>query len=381
MTRRRIGGDLLVESLSALGAEVAFGVPGIHALAIWEGLRNGPIRTIGTRTELCAGFAADGYARSTGRPAPLLLSTGPGALNSLTALMEAASAHVPVVAISSQVPRAMLGRGRGYLHELDDQLASFEPVVKLATRAESIDAIPDVVARAWVAAQTPPSGPVYVEIPVDVLQAQAPGGSVGELPSAPALSAARREACAEAIRLLADAQRPVIWAGGGVIRSGAHNEVQALAERLDAPIATTYMGKGAISDDHRLSVGSGCDEAAFQELLAGADVVIAVGTELGAETTGQYGLQFGGRIIQIDAAGERIGASYPALALVGDARLTLRELLDQVQPRTAPGVDEEIRALRRRIDDGLMGQGESVSSGCWRRSRRRWATTGSGAGT
>src|ERR1700686_608204 len=111
----RIGGHVVVEGLASLGADVAFGVPGVHALAIWEALRTSPVRAYGTRTELCAGFAADGYARSSGRPAPLLLSTGPGALNSLSALMESASAHVPVVAISSQVPRAILGRGRGYL--------------------------------------------------------------------------------------------------------------------------------------------------------------------------------------------------------------------------------------------------------------------------
>ena len=107
----RIGGHLVVETLQALGAEVAFGVPGVHALAIWEALRTSPIEVYGTRTELCAGFAADGYARSTGRPAPLLLSTGPGALNSLTAVMEAAGSHVPVVAISSQIPPICSGAG------------------------------------------------------------------------------------------------------------------------------------------------------------------------------------------------------------------------------------------------------------------------------
>ncbi len=153
MTRRpvtaRTGGHVVVESLRALGAEVAFGVPGIHSLAIWEALRTSPIRAYGARTECSAGFAADGYARSCGRAAPLLLSTGPGALNSLTALMEAASSHVPVVALSSQVPRELLGRGRGYLHELSDQLASFAPIVKHAARVESSDAIADLLVQAW----------------------------------------------------------------------------------------------------------------------------------------------------------------------------------------------------------------------------------------
>ncbi len=104
------------------------------------------------------------------RPAPLLLSTGPGALNSLTAVMEAASSHVPVIAVSSQIPTGLVGAGRGYLHELPDQLASFRPLVKHAVRAGSADAIPEVLARAWQVAVTPPSGPVYVEIPVDLLR-------------------------------------------------------------------------------------------------------------------------------------------------------------------------------------------------------------------
>jgi acetolactate synthase-1/2/3 large subunit len=173
-TPRRLGGHVVAESLAALGAEVAFGVPGIHALPIWEALRGGPLRTLGFRTELCAGFAADGYARASGRPAPLLLSTGPGALNALTALMEAATAHVPVVAVSSQEPRALLGRGRGFLHELPDQRAVFAPVVKHAARAESVEGLPEALADAWRAALTPPTGPVYLEVPVDVLEGAPP---------------------------------------------------------------------------------------------------------------------------------------------------------------------------------------------------------------
>jgi acetolactate synthase-1/2/3 large subunit len=361
-TRTRIGGHLVVETLEALGAEVAFGVPGVHALAIWEALRTSPIAVYGTRTELCAGFAADGYARSSGRPAPLLLSTGPGSLNSLTAVMEAASSHVPVVAISSQIPTALLGRGRGYLHELPDQLASFAPLVKQASRASSAEAIPGLLARAWEVAMTPPCGPVFVEIPVDLLQGEtgvpAPGPrQIDVLRPAADVTAAAAE--------LSAAARPVIWAGGGVIRSGAQAELRALAERLDAPVATTYMGKGALPEDHPLSAGSGCDEAAFQELLSGADLVLAVGTELGAETTGQYAVRFDGGLIQIDAAPERIGATYRALGLVGDARATVRALLDELG-NTAGGDGagrQRVAAVHARIDAGLDGQGRELERG------------------
>ncbi len=351
---------MVVDTLEALGARAAFGVPGVHALAIWDALRTSRIRSVVTRTELAAGFAADGYARSSSLPAPLLLSTGPGALNSLTALMEAATAHVPVVAISSQVPRDLIGRGRGYLHELPDQLAVFAPLVKHAARAESLLAITDLLTEAWRIALTPPSGPVYVEIPVDVLTSQAGPARTGELDVEAPRPVAARESLADAAKLLSGAERPVIWAGGGVLRSGAREELQAVAELLGAPVVTTYMGKGALADDHPLAAGSGCDEAAFQELVAGADVLLCVGTELGAETTGQYKLRPAGQLIQLDAAAERIGTTYPARALVGDAKASLAELGELLAPRSDSEARDQVARVRSRIRTGLDAQGRET---------------------
>jgi acetolactate synthase-1/2/3 large subunit len=361
--KARTGGRLVAETLEALGTEAAFGVPGVHALAIWDGLRGSSVRTIGFRTELNAGFAADGYARATGKPAALLLSTGPGALISLASLMEAASSHVPLVAIASQIPRDLIGRGRGYLHELPDQIASFAPVVKWAARAESDAGIPELLGEAWRQALSPPTGPVYVEIPVDVLggetSVEAPGKQTGTYLIQPT---AREEARGEAIRLLNGAERPVIWAGGGVLRGRAWEEMAELARRLDAPVATTYMGKGAFPADDPLSAGCACDEAAFKELLEQADVVVAIATELGAETTAQYGLDFSGQLIQIDAVPERIGATYPALALVGDAVATLGDLLPQVEERTGDGAERAAR-VRERVAQGLAGQDRDLERG------------------
>jgi acetolactate synthase-1/2/3 large subunit len=162
--------------------------------------------------------------------------------------------------------------------------------------------------------------------------------------------------------LLTAAKRPVLWAGGGVARSGAWNEVRELAERLSIPVATTYMGKGSFPEDHELSVGSACDEKAFQELLGGADVLLCVGTELGAETTAQYGLELGGRVLQIDAAPERLGATYPALGLIGDARPILAALLELVGDRTADGA-ARAAVVRSRIEKGLSGQGRELERG------------------
>jgi acetolactate synthase I/II/III large subunit len=362
--RTRIGGHVVAESLESLGADTAFGLPGVHALGIWEGLRESPVRYVGFRTELNAAFAADGYARAGGKPAALLLSTGPGALNSLTGLMEASSAHVPLVAIASQIPRDLIGRGRGYLHELRDQRASFEPIVKWSARARSAEDVPELLAEAWRRAQTPPSGPVFLEIPVDVLTQETdvrPDGLDGSPPTPVVPVAARLD---EAARVLAGADLPLVWAGSGVLRSGAWEELRQLAEALRAPVVTTYMGKGAFPADHELSAGSACDEAAFRELVEEADIVLAVGTELGAETTQQYTLQLGGQLIQVDADAERIGVTFPAQGLVGDARATLAALLDRLPKREPDGrAEERARAVRERIATGLAGQGRTLESG------------------
>jgi acetolactate synthase-1/2/3 large subunit len=361
--KARTSGRLAAETLEALGAEVVFGVPGIHALAVWEGLRTTSMRTIGFRTELNAGFAADGYARTSGHPAVLLLSTGPGALVSLAALMEAATAYVPVVAIASQIPRDLIGRGRGYLHELDDQLASFAPIVKWAARVESVEEVPGRLAEAWDLALGPPTGPVFLEIPVDVLASETsvepPPRREGATVIYPSAAAGT---VADAGKLLNEAERPVIWAGGGVLRSSAWDELAELARLVGAPVATTYMGKGAFPEDDPLSAGSACDEAAFKELLEDADVVVAVGTELGAETTSQYDLNLSGDLVQIDAAAERIGSTYPALALVGDARSTLTDLLSHVEARTGDGAARAGR-VRERISRGLAEQDRELERG------------------
>jgi acetolactate synthase-1/2/3 large subunit len=360
--KARTGGHVVAETLESLGAEVAFGVPGIHALAIWEGLRTSRVRAIGLRTELNAGFAADGYARVGRQPAPLLLSTGPGALISLGALMEAASAHVPVVAIASQIPSDLMGRGRGYLHELPDQIASFAPVVKWTARAREPGAVPELLAEAWQHALTPPSGPVFLEIPVDVLNGETDtavdvgAGYIPPLPLPP-----ERE-LGEAARLLREAERPVLWAGGGGLRSGAEAELAELARRLDAPVATTYMGKGAFPEDDPLGAGCACDEPAFRVLLEEADVVLAVGTELGAETTAQYELTFRGQLIHVDAAPERIGATYPALGLVGDARAVLGALLDRIEARPGNGA-ARAASVRERIAERLEAQDRALERG------------------
>lgn len=356
---QRLGGDVVAESLKALGATAAFGVPGVHTLSIWEGMRRIGMRSVALRTETNSALAADGYARVLHSPAPLLLTTGPGALNSLMGIVESASAHVPVLAIASQLPREHMARRQGGLHEVPDQTASFAPLVKWTGRPTSCESIAGVIAEAWRQALEPPSGPVYVEIPWDLLDA--PTDAAAATPG-DALMPALREPPADLLdrvaALLDGAQRPVIWAGGGVVRSGAWDELAAVAERLQAPVATTYMGKDAIPYDHPLTVGAMCDDGPFSDLLTGADVLLCVGTELGEWTTQQYGLRFGGQMIQIDASAERIGATFPAMPVVGDARVVLSELARRVTQRPAADApDELIAQIRRTIRDGQAAAG------------------------
>jgi acetolactate synthase I/II/III large subunit len=337
----RIGGHVVAETLRSLGAEAVFGIPGVHALPIWEGLNATGLRVVGFRQELNAAFAADGHARVTGRPAPVVVSTGPGAFMTLAPLMEAFTAFVPVVVVSSQIKSSAIGKGRGELHETPDQMASFAPLVKWAARAETTQEIAPVLAEAWRRAASAPQGPVYVEVPYDVLRTP-----VSDSPTAidvtpetiPLPDGADLDRAAAA---LSAAERPLLVAGGGAVRSGATPELLELAERLDAPVATTYTGKGAFPERHPLALGSAWDDAPFAELVAAADVVLVVGSWFGYDLADRF-RSLSGTLVQIDAEPERIGIVHPALALRADAKASLQALLERVASRDA--VDGEARA-------------------------------------
>ena len=359
----RIGGHTVAESLAELGAEVVFGIPGVHALPIWEGLRTTELRVLGFRQELNAGFAADGYARVTGRPTPLVVSTGPGAFMTLAPLMEAFTAFVPLVVVSSQIRSEAIGKGRGHLHETPDQAASFAPLVKWTGRAERVEQIPEVLAEAWRRAATAPQGPVYVEVPYDVLNAPAGDQPVGPLDADPGPRALPPAADLDrAATVLAAAERPLIVAGGGAVRSGATTELLELAARLDSPVATTYTGKGAFPERHALALGSAWDDAAFRELVTGADVVLVVGSWLGYDVTDGFRLRLDGTLIHIDAEPQRIGLNLPALALPGDAKATLQALLDRVSAaRDSREGAARAAHVRTSVEQGLGAQPHPLS--------------------
>jgi acetolactate synthase-1/2/3 large subunit len=351
----RTGGDLVVETLAGLGATTVFGLPGQHALGVFDALRRSDLGYVGLRVENNAGFAADAYGRITGEAAPLLLSTGPGALTSLAALQEAAAASAPVLAVGSQVPRAGLGGGRhGYLHELPDQQASFRGVVKSVHPVRTQSQIPSAIAEAWESALTAPHGPVWVEIPQDVLLAATDLPVVTAVDAAPHDLPPRPELTAVAAGLLANAARPVIIAGGGVVRADASGKLRQLAERLDAPVVTTFGGKGAFPWNHPLSLRSWLEDRHTTDFLEDADVLLVVGSGLGELSSNYHTFKPRGRVVQIEADLGKLESNHPALGIHADARLALSALLETVPERRDPTAADRVRTVlglvRERID-------------------------------
>ncbi|MGW1943482.1 thiamine pyrophosphate-binding protein [Streptomyces sp. NPDC001940] len=353
----RNGGDLVVETLHGLGASTVFGLPGQHALGMFDALRRSDLRYVGLRVENNAGFAADAYGRVTGEVAPLLLSTGPGALMSLAALQEAAAASAPVLAIGSQIPVAGLGGGRhGYLHELRDQQASFRDVVKSVHTVRTQSQIPSAIAAAWESALTAPHGPVWVEIPQDVLLAQTALPVVTAMDATPRDLVPRPELTAVAADLLSRAERPVIIAGGGVVRSDASGKLVALAEKIDAPVVCTFGGKGAFPWEHPLSLQSWMEDRHTTDLLEDADVLLVVGSGLGELSSNYHTFAPRGRVIQIEADAGKLESNHPALGIHADARLALSALLETVTERPDPSAPERVATLLAAVRERLDGQ-------------------------
>ncbi|MCY0942284.1 thiamine pyrophosphate-binding protein [Streptomyces antarcticus] len=366
----RTGGDLVVETLRSLGATTVFGLPGQHALGLFDAVGRSDLRLIGLRTENNAAFAADAYGRITGEAVPLLLSTGPGALMALPALAEAAAASAPVLAISSQVPAAGLGGGRrGHLHELRDQSASFRDVVKSVHTARTPSQIPSVVAEAWESALTTPHGPVWVEIPEDVLRAETVIPQVTGMDATPHELAPRPELTALASHWLAGAARPVIIAGGGVIRSDAAGKLRQLAERLNAPVVTTFGGKGAFPWTHPLSLQSWLEDRHMTDFLEDADVLLVVGSGLGELSSNYHTFFPTGRVVQIEADLGKLESNHAALGIHADARLALQALLETVPAREDPTAPERVRMVLADIAARLSTQDVGLEQGLLRSVR------------
>ena len=355
MTRN--GGDVVVETLTALGVSHVFGIPGQHALGLFDAIRRSDLTFVSSRVENNSAFGADGYSRATGEVGVVFLSTGPGALTALGALQEAYATGVPLLVIVSQVPRAGLGLRRGMLHQLDDQQRSAINVTKSTAVVRRAAEIPSLLADAWSLAQAAPAGPTWVEIPQDVLLEPADVPAVTSVVTAVAERPPRAELVDAAVALLNSAQRPVVLAGGGVRRSrGGPEALVNLAELLDAPVVSTVGGKGAIPFDHPLSAASWIEDRHTTALLEDADVLLAVGTAMGEVTSNYFTFAPKGRLIHVDAEPRVLEANHPGLGIHADAALALTAIAKQITRRGGGGGTDIARGLRDAVEDRLAGQ-------------------------
>ena len=321
------GGEAVVAALKALGVDTVFGIVSIHNVPTLDAIgRSGSIEFIACRHEQGAVHAADGYARASGKIGVALTSTGPGAANAMGGLFEANYASSPVLMITGQVETSEFGRGRGTIHQAEQQLTMLRTVTKRAEHIDRADDIAPVIMSVVLDMLSGRPGPGAIEIPIDQQYAAA---EVAELHAlAPRRTTPSTALLDKARELMSSAQRPLIIAGGGIGIANAGAELTKLAETLSAPVLTTVEGRGAIPETHALALGPNIDMSAMDPVLAQADVVIAVGTRFQQNTNVLKWLRFPGKLIHLDADPMMIGRVHPAdIALVGDARLGLQALL------------------------------------------------------
>ncbi|MDC0067634.1 thiamine pyrophosphate-binding protein [Gammaproteobacteria bacterium] len=331
------GGEAVYQTLVAADVDHVFGIVSVHNIPIYDAiLRGGGIKTIDVRHEQGALHAADGYSRATGKLGVAITSTGPGATNSMTGLFEAGFASSRVLMITGQTETQHYGKGKGVLHEAENQLPMLRTVTRVAESPKRTNEISSALARVIKDVMTGRPQPGAIEIPIDLQYASC------EV-AIPAFSETRVEpdtaGVTQAAVAIAETSRRVILAGGGVIRSRASDELVKLAEALDAPVYTTTNGRGAIPEDHPLSMGTFLLPAAAA--IAAGDLMIAVGTRFQGGATGNFTFKPPARLVHIDADSHMVNLNYPAeVQVIGDARLALSGIRDQLN--TQPG-DSDFR--------------------------------------
>ena len=344
---RMTGGEALVKSLYREGVRVIFGLPGVQIYGVMAALRDEPgIRFIATRHEQGTSYMADGYARTGGRFGTALVVPGPGLLNASAGLSTAYAASSPVLMITGQIPKGNIGKRVGVLHEVDDQLEAITPVTKWRRRVLEVPDIPRAVHEAVYQLKTGRPRPVEIELPPDTIEEE---GEVELLsPAYAARVAASPAEVSAAAQMLLAAQRPLIYAGGGVHASGGHEALAAIAEYLQAGVVQSAEGKGAVSDESDLSLGAALwRQSPLRQYVDSADVVLAVGSRLALAS-----LPAEQQVIQIDIDGEEIGRNHKkTFGLQGDARATLELLLERLRAEAPPRPSRkaEREALRAEI--------------------------------
>jgi thiamine pyrophosphate-dependent acetolactate synthase large subunit-like protein len=327
------GAQAVVEGLLRSGIDCGFGIPSIHNIGLYEALRSTPaFHHWVVRHEQAAGFAADGYYRRSGRVAAVFASTGPGNLFTLVPLLEALQAGTPLLVIGTNIASHLMGKSGGALHETPQQIEVIRPLTRLSRRVISPEEIPETIAAAAGVLHGPAPGPVFIEIPQDILAA----------PVAASFPEKWRIATAEpapgdiaaALELIAQSRRPVVLIGGGMRTAAA--PVQRLAEALQSPIFSTTSGKGVIAGDHSLAMGCISRQGVVREVLDQSDLLISCGARITEFDTGRFQTRLPSHHLQIVSDGAYPGDRFPATQqLVGDVAAISGHLAAQTQPRTS----------------------------------------------
>lgn len=347
----KTGGMAIVEALIANGVETVFGLPGAQMYPLFDALqqRSDRIRTFGARHEQACGYMAFGYARSTGRPGVFSVVPGPGVLNTTAALCTALGCNAPVLCLTGQVPTAFMGKGRGHLHELPDQLATLRTLTKWAVRIERIEDAPEIINEAFRQMLTGRPGPVAIEMAWDVMAAKASVRSrPGAVIAAPAEPAASE--IAAAAKILVAARRPMIMTGSGAQHAG--DAIRALAEALDAPVAAFRGGRGVMPEDADLGVSS----YAAWRLWPETDALIGIGSRLEMPYMRWEGMMklvdrpaAPPHLIRVDIDPEEMTRLVPHAPVVADAETGARALRAEVLRLRGAEKDTGSAARRERI--------------------------------
>ncbi|WP_336651562.1 MULTISPECIES: thiamine pyrophosphate-dependent enzyme [unclassified Leucobacter] len=356
---KRTTGWVVMETLRGYGIDTVFGIPGTHNLELYRPLGALGIRPVTTRHEQGAGYGADGWSLQTGLPGVVITTSGPGLLNALSAAGTAYCESRPMILISPGPARGAEFADIGTLHETKDQLGAASAIVEWGRRAHSAEEAVAAIHDAFELFATTRPRPVYLEIPLDVLEAETAMPATATAPRKHAATAApEAESVTSAAALLAGAAQPVILAGGG--SRGATEQLRALAERIAAPVVTTLNAKGALDEQHPLAVGSNLRLAAGRRIAQEADVLLIVGSKLGEAELWVPRLEAEGTVIRVDLLSSQIDKNQTAqVGLVGDAAATLDAIL-RALPEGEAGADRTERATARVRESIAAARAESA---------------------
>ncbi|WP_158671682.1 thiamine pyrophosphate-dependent enzyme [Bradyrhizobium guangdongense] len=320
------GGEAIVSGLVAHGVDTVFGLPGAQVYGLFDAFHQAQLKVIGARHEQACGYMAFGYARSSGRPGVFSVVPGPGVLNASAALLTAFGCNEPVLCVTGQVPTQFLGKGRGHLHEMPDQLATLRTYVKWADRIEYPGNAPTVVARAFQEMMSGRRGPASVEMPWDVFTQRADAMAAQVLGPLPAPQP-DPDLIKRAAALIKASKAPMIFVGSGAIEAG--EEILELAEMIDAPVVAFRSGRGIVSNAHEL----GLTMAAAYKLWPTTDLMIAIGTRAELPASGfRWPYQPNGlKSIRIDIDPAEMRRIISDAAIVADAKGGTADLVAAVK--------------------------------------------------